>query len=244
MNKIYHHIRAYLYKNYLTADPNDYTVRVESERSLNTREICEAAVERGGADISVAAMQHAVELWLNEMAYQIFDGYAINTGWFTVAIHVKGSCHDPDEHFDPEKHTLVVEFHQGALIRKELPNIHVDFRGLAHPEGHISQVFDFKTGSVNDQLTPGGNLRITGEKIKIAGLNDLNGVYFLNPDTSMNEKVPASDIIVNTPSEIIIVIPPLGVGTWYLELNSQYTPSVLLNNPRPIQYDKPLSVKP
>jgi hypothetical protein len=63
MTNILHKIEAYLYENLLTKDnPNDYT-RTVSERSLSVKQICESAVNRGGADISASAMEHATELF-------------------------------------------------------------------------------------------------------------------------------------------------------------------------------------
>jgi hypothetical protein len=53
MNAILHRIKAWLFLNALTTEnPNDFTARVSSEKSLNVRRVCEAAVERGGADVS------------------------------------------------------------------------------------------------------------------------------------------------------------------------------------------------
>ncbi|GHT68079.1 hypothetical protein FACS189452_07020 [Bacteroidia bacterium] len=75
-----HTIKAHLYNNVLTDNPNDYIARVQSERSLSVREICESAASRGGADISTAAMEHAVSLYYKEMGYRLCDGFGINTG--------------------------------------------------------------------------------------------------------------------------------------------------------------------
>ena len=61
-----HTIKASLYDNVLTPNPNDFMARVQSERSLNVKDVCRSAVSRGGADIS-AAMEHAVNLFLKEM---------------------------------------------------------------------------------------------------------------------------------------------------------------------------------
>jgi hypothetical protein len=44
-----HTIKCYLYDNVLTEDPNDFIARVASERSLNVKDVCSAAVTRGGA---------------------------------------------------------------------------------------------------------------------------------------------------------------------------------------------------
>lgn len=88
---ILHKIKAYLYDNVLTKDnPNDYIARTVSERPLTVQQICEAAVNRGGADVSASAMAHATELFLKEMAYQLCDGYSVNTGYFTASTTIRG----------------------------------------------------------------------------------------------------------------------------------------------------------
>jgi hypothetical protein len=56
-------------------------------------------------------------------------------------------------------------------------------------------------------------------------------------------KVDPSDIIVNNPSEVIIIIPQLDYGSYLLEIITQDTPSNLLKNPRSIRFNEPLSVK-
>jgi hypothetical protein len=244
MANIFHRIKAYLYKNLLTDDPNDYIIRVMSERTLNVREVSESAVARGGADITPAAMEHATNLWFKEMGYQLCDGFAVNTEWFLASLHAKGTVNSPLERYNPEKHKLVFEFHQGVLLRREIPNIQVEILGVANTDGDIAQVVDVKTGSVNDLLTPGRNLRISGAKIRIAGENTSNGVYFLRTDTGTSVKVDPSDIVVNNPSEVIIVIPDLdGKATYRLEIVTQYTISSQLKTPRAITFDKLLTVQ-
>ena len=237
-----HTIKAQLYDNVLTENPNDFTARVHSERSLSIKEICESATLRGGANISAAAMEHAVNLWMKEMAYRLCDGFAINTGWFSASAHIKGVFDSPSELFNSNKHTLMFEMHQGALLRKELEAVSVEILGVADSSLSIAQVMDARTGSVNDLLTPNRNLKISGYKIKIAGENPLNGVYFANQTSQERIKVEAQDIVTNNPSELIIVIPQLAAGQYKLEVKTQFTNSVFLKEPRTAMFDKVLTV--
>lgn len=237
-----HKIRAYLYDNFLTEDPNDFVARVQSERSLNVKDICQTAATRGGADISAASMEHAVNLWLKEMAYQLCDGFSVNTGWFTASTHIKGVFNSPNETFNSSKHTLSFEFQQGSQLRKEINTVEVDILGVADASLFVGQVIDVKTGSVNDLLTANRNLKISGNKLKIAGENEANGIYFINQSTQERTKVDATDIVTNNPSELIIVIPALAAGTYKVEITTQYTPSNLLKEARTIVFDKILTV--
>jgi hypothetical protein len=187
-------------------------------------------------------MHHAVDLFLEETAYLLCDGYSINTGFFTASVHIKGVFSSPNDTFDPNKHTIVFEFHQGEEMRKRLSNIAVDILGLANSSLSIAQVIDVYTKSVNDLLTVYHNLKIAGYKIKIAGDNPANGIYFINQTNGERTPVDESDMVVNNPSELIVMIPNLNAGTYKLEITTQYTPSNLLKEPHSVIFDKILTV--
>jgi hypothetical protein len=58
----FHKIKAQLYDNLLTENPNDFSAGVTSESSLSVADVCKTAITRGGADITAAAMEHAVNM--------------------------------------------------------------------------------------------------------------------------------------------------------------------------------------
>ena len=240
---ILHKIKAYLYDNFLTKDnPNDFIARTVSERSLSVKQICESAVNRGGADVSATAMEHATELFLKEMAYQLCDGYSVNTGYFTAGTQIRGVFDSPSETFNSTKHSILFQFNQGEKLRAEIPNIEINILGVADASSAILQVKDVKSGTINDVLTPGRNLKISGSKIKIGGDNSENGIYFVSTDTNTRTKVEESDLVVNNPSELIVIIPALSAGTYNLEIVTQQSGSSLLKDPRTATFEKVLTV--
>ena len=240
---VLHSIKAQLYDNVLTENPNDFIARVASEKSLNIKDVCLSAATRGGSDISAASMEHAVNLWLKEMAYSLCDGFSVNAGWFTAQSNIKGSFFSPTEKFNPEKHTVSFDFNQGSLLRKELGGVEVNILGVADVSLFIAQVTDVKTGSVNELLTPNRNLRINGGKIKIDGDNEANGVYFVNLQTNERVKVDFTDIVNNNPSELIVVIPALAAGEYKVEIITQFSGGgKSLKEPRNATLEKVLTV--
>jgi hypothetical protein len=241
---IFHKMKAWLYRNILTADnPNDFFARVHAERSLGTDDVSQSAVSRGGADIRADAMTHAVVLWLKELTYLLCDGFSVNTGWFSVHPVIKGSFDSPTAKFDPKVHTIVFEFKQGSLLRKELASAEVVIMGVAETALFIAQAVDVKTGSVNELLTPNRNLRIYGSKIKIAGDSPLNGVVFVNTETKKRTRVNSEDVVNNNPSELLIVIPELEAGSYQVEITSQYSSSgTSLKDPKTTVFDRILTV--
>jgi hypothetical protein len=245
MANILHKIKAYLYDNILTKDnPNDFVARTASERSLNVQQICLSAVTRGGADISASAMEHATELFLKEMAYQLCDGFSVNTGYFTASTTIRGVFDSPSETFNKDKHSIIFQFNQGEKLRAEIANIEVNILGVAESSAVILQVTDVKSGSVNDLLTPGRNLKIVGSKIKVAGDDPSVGIYFVDDATQARTKVDPSDIVTNNPSEVMVVIPELPSGTYNLEIVTQFSKnSAFLKEPRVALLDKLLTVE-
>ncbi|PDP70291.1 DNA-binding domain-containing protein [Tannerella forsythia] len=244
MSKTRHTIKAYLYDNLLTPDPNDFTARVSSERSLSVADICHSAATRGGADVSDAAMSHAVELFLKEMAYRLCDGFAVNTGYFTAMPVVRGVFLNPNETFDPQRHTLQFQFTQGELMRREIEDVEVKIMGVAETGLYIGQVEDMKSRTVNEVLTPGFNLRVTGTKLRVVGDKPGVGIFFRETATNTATKVDEGDIVINNPSELMIIIPALPAGTYQLEVTTQYSMGKQwLKEPRTSVFEKTLTVK-
>ena|SRR6218665_1289894 len=228
-NPIQHKIKAYLHDNPLTSDnTNDMIARILSERSLDIKEICESATE----------------LFLKEMAYLLCDGYSVNTGYFTASITIKGVFDSSTESFDPKKHSLSVQLSQGEKLRSELHNVEVEILGPTPFGANITEVLDTKSSSMNNLLTPHRNLKIFGNKIKIAGDTLLNGVFFINQQDGNRTAVDPADIVINYPSQLIVIIPELASGEYALEIVTQFSPgSKSLKHPRTITFSKTLTVK-
>lgn len=243
MSELLHKIKAWLFPNLLTENPNDYSARTSSEASLDVKKICNSAVTRGGAPTTAEAMELNTNLFFKEMAYQLCDGYSVNTGYFTVNVQIKGVFNSSAEKFNPEKHSVVFQFNQGDLLRKELANVSVEIMGVADSNLFVAEVTDVKTGSVNDLLTPNRNLKISGYKLKLVGDKPEVGVYFVNQATQASVKVDASDIVTNNPSELIVVIPGLPAGEYKLQVTNQYAVGALLKEPRTTVFDKLLTVQ-
>jgi hypothetical protein len=238
-----HKIRAELYDNVLTEDPNDFAARVVADKPLTSKDVCNYATQRGGADISAKAMEHAVDLYLSEMVYLLCNGFTVNTGVFNVRPAIKGVFNKATEQFNPEKHKISFDFNQGLRLRREIANVSVEITGVSKVSFFIDEVVDIESESVNDLLTPKHNLRISGSKIRIDGENAENGVYFINQESKERVKV-TSKMPVNKPSELMIVIPALAAGTYKLEVVTQYggNSKQLLKEPRTAAFERILSV--
>jgi hypothetical protein len=99
--------------------------------------------------------------------------------------------------------------------------------GQAEDSAYIDEVQDVQTGAVNESLTPGGVIVITGHRIKVAG--DKPGVALRVTGTSQPGNMPYSAVLPapyaeNTTSKIIAALPAgLPNGTFKIQINTQFS---------------------
>ncbi len=238
----FHRIKVRLYPNPLTDDPDDLMARVVYDKNLNMAQVCESAATRGGLDVDPATLLHYVKGFQREVFYLVCNNCKVTTDLYAIGTNVTGKFVTTDESFDPKRHHADIQFSKGVLTREFSQFIEVAIVSGDKPVRCIWHVTDVKTGSVNSLLTPNCDLRIKGQKIKIAGDDETVGVYFVNETSGEGTKVDPSDIVNNKPSELIVTIPALISGSYRLMIITQFTRADRLRKPRSILFDKLLTV--
>jgi hypothetical protein len=79
-----------------------------------------AACQTGRPRIGVRCTtpdNNSVNHFFKEMMYQLYDGFSVNTGWFTVTVHIGGLFHSVKEIFDPKKHPVSFKFHTLKAVK-------------------------------------------------------------------------------------------------------------------------------
>ena len=97
----------------------------------------------------------------------------------------------------------------------------VKILGPAQVMPGINNVMDRETQSVNDIISGGQIAEITGKWIKVVGDDPLVGIYFINADTEERNK--CKTIVINEPQKLLIQIPNLSKGVYYMEIVTQYS---------------------
>lgn len=230
-----------LIENLLTERPDDFMAQTAQVRFFNIEEIAERMLMRGTL-LTKADILAVLEVYHKELAYIVSEGDGANTPVFHIAPGISGVFESANDGFDSSRHGIRLNLNAGVLLREAQKKIRVEKIAATEYLPIITQVTDVKSGTVNDLLTPGRNLKISGHKLKIAGDGDRNGLYFIDANTAARTQVDASDIVTNNPSEIIAVIPDLAPGSYKLEIITQYGGSSILKEPRSTLFNKILIV--
>jgi hypothetical protein len=231
---ITHEIDAYLYPIYLPGIAEGrFLARTKSGTPLSVENVCAAAVERGGVTMGYADMVRAVKAYLDEAAYQLIDGFALENGYIGIYPKISGTFAAPHDHIDPKANRIEFGFRALKPLRDLASRVQIHLRGLADAAGHIFQVEDIVSGSINHLLTPNDDVVISGDKIEVAGEDPSCGVYVFNA----TEELKISHVFIkNTPSEVIARLPAsLSVGSYRIKVRTQFTrKNVFLKQPRDI----------
>jgi hypothetical protein len=242
-NEVLHRVRVKLYPNYLPKVEGAYIARTDNEASLTVEEVCAALKNRGGFTGSYDDLVEHVRQFFDEAAYQLCDGFALNTGYFSVHPTVGGTFDAVTEGRGTDKHPVSFRFRARAPLRALAERIVVEVEGLADSSGYIGEFIDAATGAVNETLTPGGMFSLSGHKIKVEGDKPEVGVYFVSAADPAQRVKAAGHLAKNAPVLVIGTIPALTPGEWKPEIVTQYSHgSFSLKEPRVIESSFTLTV--
>jgi hypothetical protein len=205
LKDILHKIKAKLYPNYLTHADGAYLAHVDNEATLNIEDICTTLKNRGGYGGKFEDLVNLVHQFLNELVYQLCDGYAINLGYFSIHPHIGGAFDSEKEAHDHKKHPITFRFRSRKTLRQLAEKIAVEILGFADVQGYIGEYIDVEEEATNTIFVPGNQFVIHGNKIKVAG-NDLScGVYMVPVDAPASA-VKLTRIAENSPNKVIGIL--------------------------------------
>ena len=243
VSEVLHRIRVKLYPNYLHRTEGAYIARIDNEALLSVEQVCAALKERGGFTGNYHDLVKHVRQFFDEAAYQLCNGFAVSTGYFSLHPRVGGIWESAYEPFDPHKHPIRFGFHVLKPLRDLVTHIEIYIDGVADMAGYIDEITDINTEAVNETLTPGGIFTLAGYRIKVEGENPACGVYFVSASNPERRLPVAGRCAENTISRIVGVVPALEAGQWRVEVVTQYSPgSFELKTPRTIAFAPVLTV--
>jgi hypothetical protein len=241
VSDVLHKIEAKLYPNYLGKGEGAYVARAKAEAPLSDRDVCAAAIVRGGHAVPIEDFHSHVKAFINELIHQLLDGFSVQLGDF-ISIHCKigGTFHGANDHISAGH--LHIVFRTLAHLKKLLLQVKIENEGLAGDGAYIDEIVDTHSESLNSTLTPGSTAHIVGHKIKVEGENPDCGVYFVNQEEGTRFKV-TEHLTINRGTELVCIIPALPIGTFKLEIVTCFTNGTRpLKEPRTIKSENVLTV--
>jgi len=236
--EVLHHIRVRLRRNNLPDAEGAYSARTVSEKAMTIEEVCAALINRGGSSANYNDLVAHVRQFFDEAAYQLCNGFAVDTGFFSVYPVIGGYFDTEKGDIEPKEHPVSFRFRVLDKLRDLARHIKVEVIG-ASIGGSIVSLFDDESGTENKTITPGGLFRLRGNKIKVAGDDPDVGVYFVSHNNPSVRYKVSQRLLYNTCRKVIGIVPPLPAGEYGIEVKTQFTiGGINLREPRTIHNEQ------
>jgi hypothetical protein len=232
-------LNVWLHDNILTEDPNDYFGKIKSAGTVGNKEIA-ALMTKEGIELKEETIMDILARADRIKAERLAAGYTINTSFCNAYPKITGIFNSATERFNKDKHKIGANISVGSLARTELAKAEVDILGEATVEPLIGKVIDSFSGVENSTITPNNVLRIQGNRIKVAGDGPEIGVWLISQ--ANNSRTQCTQLISNSPKEVLVMVPSLKAGEYLLEIVTQYSTGTLLKTARATSFEQILIV--
>lgn len=234
-------LNAWIRKNQLTEDPNDYMASVIVAGSAGVDTIVDELISEG-MEIKRETAIDIISRFNRKAADFAVSGYNVNTGLVYMRPVVKGVFYDKT--WNAVTNPVYIAINQGLDLRNAVAETVVVILGEQKDPMEILSLTDSFTGKTDGTLTPGRNAELKGSYLKIAGDNADCGISFRDVNSGNTTKLNASDIVINEPSRLLIMVPQtLTAGEYELTVTTQFTGgNTLLKNPRSVLYSLPVLI--
>ncbi|MCL2232551.1 MAG: DUF4469 domain-containing protein [Treponema sp.] len=220
---VFHSIRVKLHPSNLPGEKQRYYARTASEAVLSVEQVCAQLKRRGGFTGNYADLVTHVKQFFDEAAYQLCDGFAVQTDYFSVHPVVGGYFDGAVGDISFKGHPVGFRFLESPRLRRIADAITIEV--INSRSGYIEQFLDCKSDTVNLKLTAGSLCVLNGSRIKIGGESPECGLYFVSAAKNVREPLrvkAAMAPLTNTSRRVISCVPPdLPDGEYFVEIRTQ-----------------------
>lgn len=214
-----------LYDLPLTQSTGDRYGKVISPSTISEDDLIQLAVERR-TDLNPSTLRASLEILSRLAEEKILEGCSVTFGLSHYSTVVNGLFEGDDDRWDADRHSLGLRITPKATLRDQLPTVEVKILGPATTGPVINTITDHASGTVNQQLTPGGVVNIDGKRLKIVGDAPEVGLSLINTTTSDELLLAPGTIFQNTRSQLGILLPTgISPGTYNFKVSTQYSRS-------------------
>ena len=237
--------KVWLRLNLLTKDDdNDYVAEVSTVGNTAHNEDVVQAIIDEGSEIKYDTLLSILNQGDRIKRTFLAEGRSVQDGVSHISPRVHGVWNGENARFDSDIHSVGLDMSPSSEMKDVLKEVKIDVLGIKNSGAYIGRVIDAATGEADGVITPGDDVIIEGDKIRIIPENEEGiGVFFANIDTG--ESYPVTRRFTqNDPKKVIARTPELPAGKYSLTIVTKFsTGQQLLKNPRSIGYERTLTVQ-
>lgn len=238
MNKKYYW-KVWLRPNVLTKDvDNDMIAEVSTNgKTLHNEDLAQCFIDEG-SEIKYDTILSILNTRDRIVRTKLQECCQVQDGVCHFKPRVPGIWIGANAKFDPEVNKPGLDITETVETREALEQVGVQVLGVKDSGAFIGLVTNAATGLTDGIITPGDDIIIQGDKIKIAPDGEAGlGVFYRNEESSEIYQT-THRLTQNDPKKVIARVPELPPGTYTLWIVTRFTnSSSYLENARTITYE-------
>ena len=209
-----------LTRNHFKKNVKQYVAKPQDIHFLSLDDVIKQMVGRGSI-LKRTECYAVLEAFFHCVAENLTEGKGLKSEYLQITPGIQGVFNDEADEFDSKRHQIVLNVVAGKHLDKAVTKVKpkkISARPPYRPE--IKEVYDIETETVNDQLSPGNVVEITGDKLNINPDKDDEGVFLIHNETT--EETRISKIRHNYPKKLTFKLPTnLHIGKYSLEIRKR-----------------------
>jgi hypothetical protein len=241
--------KVWLRLNKLTPNPTDYVAEVDTAGDTRRQQDIIDRITAEGSEVKPETIKAVLDRANAVKRDFLLAGYGVFDDFIHLTPRIDGAW-SGRESFTEGKHRVTVDAILSKAMHEEFKQVGVEVLGVAESGARIMLVTDVATQLTDGTVTPGDDIVIAGDKIKLAGLPQPDGV--MEPGIgvffvliSSGDSMEAIRVSENLPARLVARVPTaLAPGeSLMLHIVTRYSNgATLLREPRTIIYNLPLKV--
>jgi len=236
--------KIWLKPNPLNKDTDrDFIAEVSTGNVTKRNEDIARRIVESGAEFKYDTLLSIINQRDHIVCEFVEQGESVLTGTCQYTPRVSGVWQGVNTRFDTTLHKIGLDLIPSAEMRNSFSRIGIEVLGMKNSVAYIGLVTDTATGNADGTITAGDDIRIDGDRLRIAPLDEEGlGVFFVDND---GKAFPVTRRFTqNDPKTVIARVPNLPVGTYTLRIVTRFsTNSQLLKDLRVIEYERLLTVR-
>lgn len=218
-----------------------YIACVREYRTYSREDIVEQMLACGST-VGKADILAVMELEDMVICNIIADGDAVNTPMYRTVPSVSGHFDGIDDQFHPTRHKVSTNIIAGKRLEKATSKIKLTKSAADSFKPYITGVEDMFSESVNDSLTPGGAVKVSGYRLKISDSDPQCGLFLRGTN---GVTVQLAKLFENLPSRLLAVVPKdVPAGLYNIEVRTMYVSGYKLGKKvKTAVFDKQLRIE-
>ena len=225
---------------------NDYIAEVSTAGSTIHNEEIARLILMEGSENQYQTILGILNRRDSVVTAHVLEGGTVQDHCIRIGPRVPGIWPGANARFDAATHKPSVDLTLTSEFRTALTEVSVEVLGVKDSGAFIGLVTDAATGKTDGTITPGDDIAITGDRLKVAPEGDAAVGVFLHANATGAVYPVTRQLVLNDPKRIFARLPALPAGEYTLKIVTRFSHggnAQLLHAPRTIVYERPLKVE-